>query len=64
LAGVCPAAELQHLIGQPVPDPFPADGPVRIFATGDPVTMDYSPQRVNVEVDTSSRRLIVAIRCG
>lgn len=60
----CGADGLQHLLGGPVPQPFPARGPVRIFATGQPVTMDYSAQRVNVEVDHSRRPKIVAITCG
>lgn len=65
LAGdTCGAGRLQHLVGGPLPQRFPVAGPVRIFATGDPVTMDFNPQRVNVEVERQNRRRIVAITCG
>jgi len=63
-ANSCGAERLQYLIGQPLPQTIPADGPVRIFATDDPVTMDYSAQRLNIEVDRSRQRRIVAITCG
>lgn len=60
----CGAGRLQHLVGGPLPQPFPAQGPVRIFATGQPVTMDYSAHRLNVEVAGGNRQRIVAITCG
>ncbi|MCL4676409.1 MAG: hypothetical protein KJZ59_10405 [Pararhodobacter sp.] len=60
----CGASRLQHLVGGPVPQPFPARGPVRIYASDEPVTMDHNPQRVNVEVTPGNRRRIVAISCG
>ena len=60
----CGAAGLQHLVGGPVPESFPVAGPIRVFATGDPVTMDYNPRRLNVEVSRQNRRRIVALSCG
>ncbi len=60
----CGAGGLQHLVGGLVPQPFPARGPVRIYAQGDPVTADYSAERVNVLVDHADRRRIIAITCG
>lgn len=60
----CGAAGLQHWIGRPAPASFPVSGPVRVYATGQPVTMDYNPQRLNVEVSRASRPVIVAISCG
>ncbi|MCB1409591.1 MAG: hypothetical protein H6899_00235 [Rhodobacter sp.] len=60
----CGASDLQHLVGGPVPETFAVAGPIRVFATGDPVTMDYNPRRLNVEVSRRNRRQIVAISCG
>lgn len=60
----CGAQSLQDLVGGAVPHPFPARGPVRLYAEGDPVTMDFNPQRVNVVLDRADRRRITAIRCG
>lgn len=60
----CSAGGLQHLVGQPesafVPSGF--DEPVRVIHPGDAVTMDFSLQRLNVEIDAEGR--IAAIRCG
>lgn len=61
-ADSCGAEQMQHMVGQRVPNPFPAEGPVRVYETGQPVTMDYHANRVNVE--TTSRGRIVAISCG
>ena len=60
----CAAERLQHLVGQPDSafDPSGLDEPVRIIHPGDAVTMDFSPQRLNVEIDADGR--ISAIRCG
>ena len=60
----CGAGQFRNLVGRPLPQPFPANGPVRIFTTGQPVTMDHNPARLNVEVDASSLRRIVAVTCG
>ncbi|MFN3953764.1 MAG: I78 family peptidase inhibitor [Pararhodobacter sp.] len=59
----CGAARLQHLIGEPVPGGFAVAGPVRIYASGDPVTLDYNPRRLNIETNRAGAR-IVAISCG
>ncbi len=60
----CGAGELQTFVGSVAPQPFPAAGPVRVYAQGDPVTMDHNPQRVNVVVNPADRRRIVSISCG
>lgn len=60
----CGAASLQGFVGSVAPQPFPAPGPVRVYAEGDPVTMDRNPQRVNVIVDRANRQRVVAITCG
>lgn len=36
--------------------------PTRILRPGMAVTMDYSPTRLNIEVDTAER--IVRVQCG
>lgn len=59
----CGAARMQYLIGQRVPASLATSGPVRIFASDDAVTMDYNPERLNIELDPASR-LIVSVRCG
>ncbi|MDI3335308.1 I78 family peptidase inhibitor [Defluviimonas aestuarii] len=60
----CSAEGLQHLVGQPESafDPSGFDEPVRVIHPGDAVTMDFSLQRLNVEIDAEGR--IAAIRCG
>lgn len=60
----CGAASLQGFVGSVAPQPFPASGPVRVYAEGDPVTLDMNPGRVNVIVDRASRQRVVAITCG
>lgn len=63
-ADACGASGLQGLIGGPVPATIAAPGPVRIYAQGDPVTMDYSERRLNVVLDHATRSRIIAITCG
>ena len=60
----CGAINLQHLIGHPVPGWLDPAGPLRIYATGDAVTMDYNPQRLNVETDRGNPPRVRAITCG
>jgi len=59
----CDAAQYRQLVGSRAPDPFPHRGPVRVYHSGVPVTMDHNPNRLNVEVHPRSRR-IVSITCG
>lgn len=59
----CPAADLQHLIGQTYNvDLIDHDGRLRVIRPGQPVTMDYIPNRLNVSI--SQHRLILRITCG
>lgn len=60
----CGASAFQGFIGSVAPQPFPAPGPVRVYAQGDPVTMDHNPQRLNVVVDRQNRQRIVSLSCG
>jgi hypothetical protein len=52
------------LVGQPesvlAAMTFPAG--TRIYRTGDPLTMDYSPGRLNIEIGPDG--VIVAVSCG
>jgi len=60
----CGAAGYQNLIGQSADIfasmTFPA--PMRIIKPGMAVTMDYSPNRLNVELD--AQNMIVRFWCG
>lgn len=62
--GTCGADGLQGLVGQHVSVlggmSFP--GPVRVIRPGDAVTMDYNPDRINIEVSDAQR--ILRIFCG
>lgn len=59
----CNAAQYQHLVGGPLPDPFPRRGTVRVYRSDMSVTMEYDPDRLNVEIHPATRR-IVSITCG
>lgn len=60
----CAAEQYQVLVGQRVSevhtDSLPS--PRRIYAHGDPVTMDYRPDRLNIVTDEQG--VIIAVRCG
>lgn len=60
----CGAAELQHLVGEPAAEhEFGSAGQkVRIIPLGLSVTMDYVPERLNVETDEDG--IIKRIYCG
>lgn len=59
----CDAQSYQYLIGHPVPQGFQVAGPLRVFASDEPVTMDYNPARLNLELDPQTRN-VIAVRCG
>ncbi|MFP1642937.1 I78 family peptidase inhibitor [Pontitalea aquivivens] len=56
-ADACGAVRLQHLVGQPesVLQGMRFDAPVRIIRPGMAVTMDYRPDRLNIEIDARNR---------
>ena len=61
----CGAAAHQWLVGRghrEIP-PQPAGATWRVYATGDLLTMDYSPHRMNIEYHPQTHR-IVRVRCG
>jgi len=59
----CGADALQAAVGEPVGAvSLPAGVKVRIIRPGDAVTMDYSPDRLNIELDEDDR--VVRVRCG
>jgi hypothetical protein len=61
----CGATALQHLVGEPVAviDTIVREGPMRVHAVSDMITMDYNPARLNVVTDPA-RETIVRIHCG
>ena len=63
-AGNCGAALMQSLVGQPagVLAAMKFAPPTRIIRPGDAVTEDYSPSRLNIEIDL--HETIAAVRCG
>jgi len=60
----CAAEQYQVLVGQRVAevhtDSLPP--PHRVYAHGDPVTMDYRPDRLNIVTD--ARGVVIDVRCG
>jgi len=59
----CDSTQYQHMMGQPAPDPFPREGATRVYETGMALTMDHNPDRLNVEVHPTSKR-VVSVSCG
>ncbi len=60
----CGAGALQDLIGRnaAVLQTMRFAGPLRVIRPGMAVTMDYSPDRLNIEVD--AREIITRVSCG
>ena len=63
-ANACGAAELQGLVGQHarVLDTMRFSQPTRIIRPGEAVTMDYGPNRLNIEINEANR--IARVSCG
>ncbi len=64
-ADACGAAGRQDWIGRARSDlpPPPAGANWRIFETGQPVTQDLRPDRLNIEIDPDSQT-VVRLSCG
>lgn len=64
-ADACGAAERQDWIGRARSDlpPPPAGANWRVFETGQPVTQDLRPDRLNIEIDPE-RQTVVRLSCG
>lgn len=60
----CGASALQSLVGQPaaVLETMRFAGPTRVIRPGMAVTMDYSPDRLNIEIDAAE--VIARVVCG
>lgn len=62
-ASECIADRFQQFVGQKSPAiTFPAGTEVRHYRTGDPVTMDLNPSRLNFEYDRTGK--LVKVTCG
>jgi len=64
-ADECGAAERQDWVGRArssLPS-APAGAAWRIFETGQPVTQDYRPNRLNIEINPDSQA-VVRLSCG
>lgn len=63
-ADACGASGLQGLVGQPasVLAAMTFAQPIRVLRPGMAVTMDYSAQRLNIELD--DRDVITRVACG
>lgn len=64
LEGTCGAEGLQGLVGQPAStlDTMRFANPLRVIGPDDMVTMDFRPDRLNIETDAAGR--ITRVRCG
>ncbi|EYD73044.1 I78 family peptidase inhibitor [Limimaricola hongkongensis] len=62
--GACGAAERQRLVGAPATalERELILGQVRVIRPGDAVTMDFSPTRINFEIDAMEQ--IARVYCG
>jgi len=59
----CIASDYQQYVGQQSPAiALPAGTEYRHYRTGDPVTKDLNPTRLNFEYDRSGR--LVSVTCG
>lgn len=61
----CGASRLQYLIGRPKSEiPVPTNPQMRrVTCTTCPITMDYSPQRLNILFDQATG-IVREVRCG
>lgn len=61
----CRAAKYQSLVGKKKSEipPKPAGATWRVACNSCPVTMDYSPMRLNIFYDTKTE-IIESVRCG
>lgn len=63
-ADACGASALQGLVGQPegVLAAMTFPGPMRVIRPGMAVTMDHSPERLNIDLDAGGT--ITRVHCG
>jgi hypothetical protein len=61
----CGAAERQSWIGRPRGElpAAPAGANWRVYETGQPVTQDFRPDRLNIEIDPA-KQTVVRVSCG
>lgn len=62
-ADECRSADYQSFVGSNVAAiTLPADLPHRIYKEGDPITMDYRADRLNIVTDADG--VIIEVKCG
>jgi hypothetical protein len=64
-ADQCGASKYQYLVGQPrsrIPEK-PANAAWRVTCTSCPITMDYSPARLNIFYDEKTQ-IVEEVKCG
>lgn len=59
----CGAAQYASFVGKPITEPgLPPEGPmVRYIRPNTQVTMDFSPQRLNIDIDAAE--IVTGFRC-
>jgi hypothetical protein len=69
MPGACNADAIQSLVGQPISDAVTEQArtesgseSVRVLRPGDAATMDFRPDRLNIELDGND--VIQSLRCG
>jgi hypothetical protein len=63
----CGAQALQGLVGQPLPAGFVHSGPLRMYQSGDMLTMDHREERLNIELSPTTGPqggIVLSVRCG
>lgn len=58
----CNAAAYADLIGRGAASALAVPNPKRTYRIGDPITMDFNPNRVNIQLDETDT--IFAVTCG
>ena len=59
----CGAAQYASKVGGPMGDlRYPPEQEARLINPGEMVTMEYNPDRLNIEIDKAGR--VVAVTCG
>ena len=58
----CSAGLYSGLVGQDAAASLAVPEPKRVYVLGEPITMDFNPARINIELDDTDT--IIALKCG